>query len=1307
MVALNNSVRQLQATMTDAVNALERGATAADVGPSRLHLPLCTAEAYEDFVRRLTTEAELAEKAFRVPGMMSPACAPDSKLESLQSQAASPCGDRSSQPAHFDEESLRQLALRSFLGSLHSTSLQLADSPSPSEKVTDGSYPETESSEKATPEDTQSNASMDEIELRRKALLSFSKHANHTQPSPSTDSEVKMEATPVGSPPHLQPSSSHPKSRFIVTLNASSEDSSDDELHSACPAAPAVSVTLGCTSVRTQSVLSSQPSVSKAVLKRSQTVITLSSSQDGSSPNFKPMSHTASSTSLTTLVNKFKPQTGALSVKRQSPQLSLESYKKLVLRQATKVEQLKLILKRQQKLVLERKKTEAKLTTSLATLRAKLQRTLELQANARLATLQVNRQKSMTVSELQRAQQQLLRMNDAVEQMARRAAITSQRTKPKTLPSPTPPPLPPPPLPRPPQLPSPTFITAVKNLKALLRHLESSFRVSSPFFEYFGLLPPQLDTNKPVKRSVAATPSTSAGVTRSAKVDPLIPICPFFLDGNCLNSACKFQHPSTNLNNPPVHSQQRYNEGTLLADKRRAVSPGSCAVCPVCNTTLTEVSDAVPPLCDNLSNWHSIYANFPSSEIDWTRLFILTSSTVSSFSGDRHLVMHHLYTIFQLRESLSSDFVSTVIKFLACSNFSADLVAHVTSHPSLSLSLRRQLLRAALRHLLSEAHCHVDSFRQSVCLLNPITTVVFYAGKIEWDVCRSRFGLQLVDDLLGFSKVTWKQLPPGHPARWGVWYLRLLFDLSSSFPQDYFVRSVGHVVLFESENLLRQANLFRNVEEDLGFPTSVGAFLAECQAAGLPQSAYSFVLSFTHLYVQFLAAAGQHTQAAAFCLRFFEPSSAIHLQDNLLFATAVNLSSIRLQAGDVEAFNWVSSIADQQPLQSEYAFLFACLLHRSGKADLCGSLLSELVASLVLLPSVDCSSVYSAFRVLLGLTGPCNPSRFEPRFLLFLWMCCGLYSTLIPPFHEPLLPDLLRYLTTDCRASKLASLYFGDGFPFPCITLLIHLGLRLAASENSPIGYNSALETLLFLDVFTRDSSFCASPPPWFLELLQQINWNKFTEEHPPNSLCVRLVETYGHSALKVIFGSLLRAGHVRLLQSLCLLSRLEGPIDETFWLMVMALGVRFLTPLVDPTVRLRLQDYLLECFADALAVLPQSCLLWRHYAATVRDFFCPPAAAADTESSSGPSTDDVERLRLRVRAEAARTGMEAIVDEVFNQPVGVELPTTCLQGLALPSVAACTVSPSSNHFMDDVQESKHVCLSYSRRCFASFNVDR
>ncbi|VDM05066.1 unnamed protein product [Schistocephalus solidus] len=1160
-------------------------------------------------------------------------------------------------------------------------------------------------------------ASLDEIELRRKALLSFSKHANHSQSSPSEDTEAKVEVTPVASPSRLQPPVSQPNSRFIVTLNASSDDSNDEELHSACPASPAVSVTLGCTSVRTQSVLSSQPSVSKAVLKRSQTATTLALSEDGDSSNCKKISLSVSTASLSILANKYKPLTGALSLKRQSPQLSLESYKKLVLRQATKVEQLKLILKRQQKLVLERKKTEAKLTASLATLRAKLQRTLELQTNAHLATLQVNRQKSMTVTELQRAQQQLLRMNSAVEQMARRAAITSQRTKPKTLPPPPlPPPPPPPPQMRPPlplQLPSPTFITAVKKLKALLPQLELSFRISSPFFGYFSLFEPQLDTYKLVKRLVNSNPSKSTVVICAKKIDPLTPICPFFLDGNCLNSACKFQHPSTNLTNPPMHSRQRYGEICSQAGQSRAASPGSCAVCPVCNTILNEVTDAVPPLCDNLTNWHSIYANFPSSEIDWTRLFVLTSSTISSFSVDRHLMIHHLYTILQLRESLSSEFVSMVINCLACSNFSVEFVAYVISHPSLNISLRRQLLRAALRHLLREAHSHVDSFKQSVRLLNPITTVVFYTGKVEWDVCRSRFGLQLADDLLGFTRITWRQLPPGHPARWGVWYLRLLFDLCNTFPQDHFIRAVGHVGLFETENLLRQANLFRNVEDDLGFPTSVRVFFTECQAAelsqstysfvlsfvhvqanlfrnveddlGFPtsvrvfftecqaaelsQSTYSFVLSFVHVYVQFLAAAGQFARAAAFCLSFLEPAGALKLRDNLLFATAVNLSSVCLQAGDVEAFECVSSLADQQPLQSEYAFLFACLMHRSGKTDLCCSLLSELVASLVLLPSVDVSSVYPAFRVLLGLTEPCSPRRFNSRFLLFLWMCCGLYSTLTSS-HDSILPDFLHYLTTECQAHNLNSFYFGDGFPFPCITLLIHLGLCLAASENSPVAYNSALETLLFLDVFTGDSSFCASPPPWFLELLQQINWNKFTEEHPPNGLCVRLVETYGYNALKVIFGSLLRAGHIRLLQSLCLISRLERPIDETFWLMVMSLGIRFLTPLVDPMIRLRLQNYLLECFTEALTLLPQSCLLWRHYAATVRDFFDP--APTDTESSSSPcTTDDATLLRLRVRAEAARTGMEMVVDEVFDQPAGVELSASCVQSLALPSITA------------------------------------
>nr|VZH92154.1 unnamed protein product [Spirometra erinaceieuropaei] len=63
MFAPNNSVLQLQTTMNDAVSALERGLTAADVRPSRLYLPPCTAEAYEDFVRLLITETMLAEKA--------------------------------------------------------------------------------------------------------------------------------------------------------------------------------------------------------------------------------------------------------------------------------------------------------------------------------------------------------------------------------------------------------------------------------------------------------------------------------------------------------------------------------------------------------------------------------------------------------------------------------------------------------------------------------------------------------------------------------------------------------------------------------------------------------------------------------------------------------------------------------------------------------------------------------------------------------------------------------------------------------------------------------------------------------------------------------------------------------------------------------------------------------------------------------------------------------------------------------------------------------------------------------------------
>nr|VZI07050.1 unnamed protein product [Spirometra erinaceieuropaei] len=79
-VVLFDKLREIRATLTDVVSAVERNATTANSSPSHSHLslstaedpandsppplrlPLCTAEAYEDFVRRLSTQAGFADE---------------------------------------------------------------------------------------------------------------------------------------------------------------------------------------------------------------------------------------------------------------------------------------------------------------------------------------------------------------------------------------------------------------------------------------------------------------------------------------------------------------------------------------------------------------------------------------------------------------------------------------------------------------------------------------------------------------------------------------------------------------------------------------------------------------------------------------------------------------------------------------------------------------------------------------------------------------------------------------------------------------------------------------------------------------------------------------------------------------------------------------------------------------------------------------------------------------------------------------------------------------------------------------------
>ncbi|BHF65672.1 hypothetical protein SprV_0200868500 [Sparganum proliferum] len=63
LMALNSSVQKMQATLSDVVNALQRASSAGSVTSSSLNLPLCTEEAYENFLRPLSVEDGFANEA--------------------------------------------------------------------------------------------------------------------------------------------------------------------------------------------------------------------------------------------------------------------------------------------------------------------------------------------------------------------------------------------------------------------------------------------------------------------------------------------------------------------------------------------------------------------------------------------------------------------------------------------------------------------------------------------------------------------------------------------------------------------------------------------------------------------------------------------------------------------------------------------------------------------------------------------------------------------------------------------------------------------------------------------------------------------------------------------------------------------------------------------------------------------------------------------------------------------------------------------------------------------------------------------
>ncbi|KAL5967416.1 hypothetical protein TSMEX_004890 [Taenia solium] len=1056
-----------------------------------------------------------------------------------------------------------------------------------------------------------------EQDLRKMALLSFKKRREElisvSHCLPPLTALTDGAPLPLSSLPSRE--SSPITSRFVISLSrrsASSSSTSDDEAEEL----PSVTLTSRCgKTAYSASYCSSTPPLSQSLLPSLPPPPQISKNFHLNAALVR-QTQTPNKSASGPFKGKIPSVTSEARIRKKgkiSLIAPLQSYKRLVLSQSQRVQQLQALVKRQDKLLSLRKRSVAVLSSALTSQKARLNQTTKLYLSARQAALKASKEKQSTMGNLIKAQRELEQMNAAVRRLSKGISIDGSPSRTHSTPI---------------HLPTSSAAEPIQQgsseltsyLASLLDKLKATFRITSPLFRYFDLF--ALSMNMPEEVEMAPpTPDTRASSPAPPSLDPNTPICPFYLNGNCVDKTCSFQHPA-NFTASPVVSKTSLQSRVAST----SISGDFGPLCHVCGGQLNAVNCGSPDFCSSVVDWHVVFA----TSNDLTPY--LNPPLDLANMHDIAFLKHHLHAILV---STSTPVVNA-LNFLQKTNFNPHLLSYaINSAQICSLSARRQLVRQSLSLLLLLAHEQASSFTASIQCMNALLCISYHTCRLEWEACGSKLGISLIEDLLLHDRaVAPACLPPNHLARWGLWYLKVTLLLSTTFPQ-----SIDCCPLFEPQKLAALRDIFQVAVLDLGLCSEcLSHLLSRCSEEGIPVDKIFPVLAFSHFYVQFLAAIGDNERAALFCLDALVSCSQLPPHDNLFFPTAIYLSNVRLQQSESAVFDLVSDLTNQCSIQTTFAYCFACLMQESGKSEPCSSLLSELVTGLIPLSSLDAASVYSAFRRLLGLDEENDLRMYGNKDIVYLWMCFGLFS-MLHNFSSSFLPEFLRHVIT-----RLPD-YQEESFPCPLVALLLHLGLALANMLPTVEEYSAALSVLLFPPALTEDLNFRTNPPSWFLEVLQSVRVDKFSGSYPPTPLLTRLLDVYGFRTLKALFaggGFLCNTNtspdSLQWLRSLCSIARLEQPIDEEFWLMIAALGIKFYSPEQD--AGRGLASYLVECLADAVKLMPLSSRLWRLYALVLRN--C--------------GFSEGHRTALVKRVAAVAVGMEVVVEEVFAT-AGVSIP--------------------------------------------------
>ncbi|TGZ75185.1 hypothetical protein CRM22_000527 [Opisthorchis felineus] len=687
--------------------------------------------------------------------------------------------------------------------------------------------------------------------------------------------------------------------------------------------------------------------------------------------------------------------------------------------------------------------------------------------------------------------------------------------------------------------------------------------------------------------------NSSCAVNIVTRVDPNVPLCPFSLDGECKDTECTLQHPPNVLDKLPFIPSSTLRDKETVSTTSQAspsVSEGEES-CPVCKKTLsTSTIDVVEP---TLRRWHALYLGYKRSiatgvltdfsKVCSTSLDLLRQSADNSEIVDHHLALVHSKT--------AGSKTIDIVECLKASDYSLAACRSVFRSPLLSGMVRRLIARSALETLLLQINRapHTEDFTSALS-----TSFICLAYHLSWllsESCTIDLAYSLLDKLL-------KDVNKEHPVRYGLWWLKLLLTLDQRIPPEDTLFSLLNFPNFTKRTVAQCQALIEEAVSDLGIPKTAAALEDIPAFTGESCLLKTSYLALVYLYLQTLCVKRQYQTAGELCLRF---SVLDFLQefDDLFFPTAIYV----LHVSDA-SLDWPSLLKkvpeSLRPtltisFRIEFSFLLANLACRKKSLDIARSLLLESLAGLTFLPSDADSDVLKTFEELLGV----NAAEYEPLVLsellsfrgrTYLWLSYCLYSLLCST--NTAVP--LKYLMEYFQKQQTTETPTEDRATFD--RLLLHMIVTLAnglLTSDMASDYSQCLSTI-FLD---RPFAPYGHVPSWFIELIQRINLTQFSSPGVRQDLCVRLVETYGSHLVPPLCRTLFAMGDHFLAQSLCAIGRLDKPCQEDFWLLSAALLFSESDKTTTPTASRQRIVRLHELFSDAISAVPSSSVLWKYCA--------------------------------------------------------------------------------------------------------------